>query len=281
MTLQCRENGIQVFLPEGEQARRSVNAVTNTATICWMLRAVATPLSLLPAFVFVWLQGSTRGRLIPTCRAESHSRRARGMNFAKGLTITRTERKQPMRTVRIGSHEINIPDTQLDGLTGARFKELANVPSDKVLIERGPNGNQVVRNDAPLDLTSGQQFLEVNRFRTAGRNIGRVNEEMRLLVTKYGDDQVFWPEKLEWVLICNWPLPAGWSRSTTDLIIFLPDNYGFGASLRDCVIDPGLKFYADSEWVEPPHYYGGEKKYMPESSQKARACGLAVSLRSC
>ena len=34
------------------------------------------------------------------------------------------------------------------------------------------------------------------------------------------------------------------------------------------MIDPGLKFYADGEWVEPPHYYGGEKKYMPESLKK-------------
>jgi len=174
-------------------------------------------------------------------------------------------KKQPMPTVRIGSHEINIPETQLDGLTGARFKEIAQVPTDKVLIERGPNGNQVVRNDAPLDLTSGQQFLEVNRFRTAGRNIGRINEELRLLIAKYGDGQVHWWDTLEWILISNWLLPVGWSRATTNLVVFLPDNYGFGAPLRDCVIDPGLKFCEDGEWVEPPHYYGGEKKYMPES----------------
>ncbi len=170
-----------------------------------------------------------------------------------------------MPTVRIGSHEINIPDTQLDGLTGARFKEMANVPADKVLIERGPNGNQVVRNDDALDLTSGQQFLEVNRFRTAGRKISRINEELRLLVAKYGDSRVHWLVTLEWVLILDWPLPSGWSRPTTNLVVFLPDNYGFGASLRDCVIDPGLQFFEDGEWVEPPHYYGGEKKYMPES----------------
>ncbi len=173
-----------------------------------------------------------------------------------------------MPTVKIGNHEINIPDTQLDGLTGARFKDIAQVPAEKVLIERGPNGNQVVRNDAPLDLTTGQQFLEVNRFRTAGRNIGRINEELRLLVAKYGDDQVHWVETLEWVLIRNWPLPEGWSRRATNLIVFLPDDYGFGASLRDCVIDPSLKFYADGEWGEPPHYYGGEKKYMPESLKR-------------
>lgn len=173
-----------------------------------------------------------------------------------------------MPTVRIGSHEINIPDTQLEGLTGAQFKQMANVPADKVLIERGPSGNQVVRNDAPLNLTTGQQFLEVNRFRTAGRNIGRINEELRLLTAKYGHDHVFWPPSTEWVLIRNWPLPAGWSRPSTDLIVFLPDNYGFGAALHDCVVDPGLKFYEDGEWVEPPHYYGGEKKYMPESLKK-------------
>jgi hypothetical protein len=176
--------------------------------------------------------------------------------------------EQRMTTVKIGSHEINIPDTQLDGLTGARFKEMANVPADKVLIERGPNGNQVVRNDAPLDLTSGQQFLEVNRFRTAGRNVSRINEELRLLVAKYGDNQVHWLATLEWVLILNWSLPAGWSRPVTNLVVFLPDNYGFGGPLRDCVIDPGLKFCEDGEWVEPPHYYGGEKKYMPESLKK-------------
>jgi hypothetical protein len=41
-----------------------------------------------------------------------------------------------MTTVRIGHNEINIPDSQLDGLTGARLKELANIPSDKVLIEQ-------------------------------------------------------------------------------------------------------------------------------------------------
>lgn len=170
-----------------------------------------------------------------------------------------------MKTIKIGSHEINIPDTQLDGLTGARLREIANVPEDKVLIERGPSGNQVVRNDAPVNLTSGQQFLEVNRFRTASRNIGRINEELRLLCAKYGDNRVFWTVTVEWVLLRSWQLPTGWNRPTTDLIVFLPDNYGFGAPLRDCVIDPDLKYYADGEWVEPPHYYGGEKKYMPES----------------
>lgn len=168
-----------------------------------------------------------------------------------------------MTTVKIGTHEINIPDTQLDGLTGARFKEIANVPSDKVLIERGPNGNQVVRNDAPLELASGQQFLEVNRFRTAGRNTGRINSELQLLVAKFGEERVFWPPKIEWVLIRDWPLPPGWNRPMTDVIVFFPDNYGFGVPLMDCVIDPNLRFNADGEWVEPTHYYGGEKKYMP------------------
>ena len=170
-----------------------------------------------------------------------------------------------MTTVRIGNHEINIPDTQLDGLTGAKFKELASVPTEKVLIERGPNGNQVVRNDAALNLTSGQQFLEVNRFRTAGRNTGRINDELRLLTAKYGDHQVYWPPNAEWIWIRDWILPAGWSSPTTDLIVFLPDTYGFGIPLRDCVVNAGLRFNVGGRWVVPEHYFDGENAYMPPS----------------
>lgn len=185
-----------------------------------------------------------------------------------GFTTTQTKKQKRMTTVKIGSHEINIPDTQLDGLTGARFKELANVSPDKVLVGPGPNGNRTVPNDKPLDLQSGQQFHETTRFRTAGRNISRINEELRLLVAKYGNNRVYWLPTLEWVLILNWPLPTGWSRPATNLVVFLPDSYGFSAPLMDCVIDPGLKFNEAGEWVEPPHYYGGEKKYMPESLKK-------------
>ncbi len=172
-----------------------------------------------------------------------------------------------MTTVRIGHNEINIPDSQLDGLTGARLKELANIPSDKVLIERNPNGNQVVANDSQIAPVPGQQFLQVNRFKTAGRSISRINDELRLLVAAYGNDRVHWTDELKWVRICEWPLPAGWNKAMTNVIVFYPDNYGYGAPLRDCVIDPGLRFLADGNWIEPDHYFGGKRAYMPAELQ--------------
>jgi len=51
----------------------------------------------------------------------------------------------------------------------------------------------------------------------------RMKKEIELLTKKFGNVQC--DENLEWILIDNYPLPQGWNRNETDVLLLVPAGY--------------------------------------------------------
>jgi len=73
------------------------------------------------------------------------------------------------------------------------------------------------------------------------RDIKRLNEDLRLLCNKYGSDRVFWPRDGSWIMVKDFPLPSNFKQKTTNILILVPDNYGYGGCYRDIFISPDLE----------------------------------------
>lgn len=91
--------------------------------------------------------------------------------------------------------------------------------------------------------------------RAGGRNVGRLNTELRLLQAAYGPDNVFWPRGLSWVMVRCFPLPKGYNRAETNIVVLIPDGYGYGPAPKHCFVDRGLKLWHRGRWRPLPHYF--------------------------
>ena len=98
----------------------------------------------------------------------------------------------------------------------------------------------------------------------------RLNAELQLLMTMYGNDRVSWPRTQNWVMIRDFPLPAGWNFKTSDIVVILPDNYGFGEPLKHCFVDPALRFLHNGNWKKIDHYFDSERGYTPHPEFNAK-----------
>jgi hypothetical protein len=74
-----------------------------------------------------------------------------------------------------------------------------------------------------------------------GRNLHRLNAELLLLEQAYGEVRVSWPASYQWVMIQDYPLPLGYNKPTTNLIVIIPENYGYGPALQYCFVDRDLR----------------------------------------
>lgn len=61
-------------------------------------------------------------------------------------------------------------------------------------------------------------------------------KEFKLIEAKYGDIEV--GPQLEWLVIDQWPLPAGWNKQKTALLVFIPPGYP---------VTPPDNFYTDND----------------------------------
>lgn len=73
------------------------------------------------------------------------------------------------------------------------------------------------------------------------RDIKRLNKDIMFLCNKYGNHKVFWPKDGSWIIIKGFPLPANFRQKTTNILILVPDNYGYGGCYRDIFIDSDLE----------------------------------------
>lgn len=87
------------------------------------------------------------------------------------------------------------------------------------------------------------------------RNISRLNAEIKLLCTRYGEENVTWARDYSWVKIDGVELPATLNKTHTNILILIPENYGYGEPIKDCFIDPEIKIRYRGEWREIPHYF--------------------------
>jgi ubiquitin-protein ligase len=88
--------------------------------------------------------------------------------------------------------------------------------------------------------------------------LSRRQREIELLEEKYGE--VEHDQHLKWVLFKNVSLPEGWNRSSTDILILIPDGYPVSPP-DNFSVDSGLRTASGSEpknYGEGQHHFGRE-----------------------
>ena len=73
------------------------------------------------------------------------------------------------------------------------------------------------------------------------RNIGRINAEIKLLMAHYGQQQIRWAADYSWILNKEFKMPGNINYTTSDVLIIVPKNYGYGEPYKDCFIKTALR----------------------------------------
>ena len=167
------------------------------------------------------------------------------------------------RTVEFGGQSFAVPVNAQGVVSGEELRKHLGVPDSSVLVRDTGSGLRSVQSSDGVALAEGERLGAVGRFVTAARDTGRLNTELQLLTKVYGDDRVSWPLNQDWVMIRDFPLPAGWNVKTTDIVVILPDNYGYGEPLKHCFVDPRLRYLHGGQWKKIDHYFDSEGGHTP------------------
>jgi len=176
-------------------------------------------------------------------------------------------------TITHNGNSFTIPDwMREEGVTANQLRSHLDLPADAEHYRQTRAGHELITNDQPVHLADGDRLGSVTRFTAAGPQINtpRVNEELRLLES-VAPGKVDWTEDLKFVRIRDYRLPAGYHPGTTNVLIVVPENYGFGVPLRESYIDPNIRLMKDGEWVEIPHYFDSDKTF--SRTKRARLKG--------
>lgn len=87
------------------------------------------------------------------------------------------------------------------------------------------------------------------------RDVRRLNAEMKLAQAAYGADAVYWASDYSWVMVYDFPLPGNMNQAETNVLVLVPESYGYGPPYRDGFLSPGLLVQDRGEWQELPHYF--------------------------
>jgi hypothetical protein len=73
------------------------------------------------------------------------------------------------------------------------------------------------------------------------RNLRRFAKDMDLAIRQYGSNKVSWAKDVSWIHVKDFQLPDNFRQSRTDILILVPDNYGYGGCYRDNFIETDLE----------------------------------------
>ena len=73
------------------------------------------------------------------------------------------------------------------------------------------------------------------------RDIKRFNIDVMMASRACGTNNVFWPQDMSWIRINNYELPSNFRERYTNILILIPENYGYGGCFRDIFINPDLE----------------------------------------
>jgi hypothetical protein len=101
------------------------------------------------------------------------------------------------------------------------------------------------------------------------RNISRVEMEIKIACATFGSDRVQWARDYSWIRILRWETPPTINRPRTNILVIVPENYGYGEPFKDCFVDEGLEVWEEGRrrWVRIPHYFpapAGVNEYYEE-----------------
>ncbi len=138
-----------------------------------------------------------------------------------------------MPPVLINGRVVDAPERT----TSDDLRRLAAIDPTRKLLQRTPDGFDVLPSNAPLEPKEGDAFYDAPaRVKGNADRTVRVLQEVPLLAQEYQDGVWYDEHAASWVMIPAFPLPHRWSRKSAKLLLMLPDLYP---------IVPPIGFYLD------------------------------------
>lgn len=108
-------------------------------------------------------------------------------------------------------------------LTVPQILSLAALPAGTALVEILPDGTQRnVGADEVIDLEDAKHFKRRPKFKRGGAP-PRLTTERALLERHFAEVEL--DHAGGWLIVRNWPLPAGWTTRRTELLVVIPSGY--------------------------------------------------------
>jgi len=95
----------------------------------------------------------------------------------------------------------------------------------------------------------------VSRFRTGMRDTDRIKAEIKLLEEEYGAERIAWASDYSWIKIEKWKLPPKYNAAQINVLVLVPDKYGYGLAYRDFFVPDGLRIKHNGSWTKIPHNF--------------------------
>ena len=73
------------------------------------------------------------------------------------------------------------------------------------------------------------------------KNINRLVKDLKMTIEAYDKNKIFWASDYSWIEIKDFKLPHNFKKQYTNILILIPDNYGYGGTFNDIFIDTGLE----------------------------------------
>lgn len=73
------------------------------------------------------------------------------------------------------------------------------------------------------------------------RDIIRLTIGMKFAEKAYGARNIEWSRDFSWIYVDNFTLPENFRTRSTNILVLVPENYGYGGCYRDIFIDPDLE----------------------------------------
>ena len=116
-------------------------------------------------------------------------------------------------------------------------------------------GHRILDRGESLASAQSGRFGSVTRFVAATKDAKRIRAEIKLLEAAYGRDSVVWSPDYSWIMVQDWRLPPEYNSDRVNIIILVPDQYGYGPSYRDFFVPKGLRRRRNGNWTSLPHYF--------------------------
>ena len=143
-----------------------------------------------------------------------------------------------------------------DDATRAILLRESHCPPDRTVYWITDEGeHRVMGHGESLTDAGSDRFGTVSRLRTGMIDADRIRAEIKLLEQLYGRNRVVWAPDHSWIMITDWKLPPNYNASKVNIIILVPDQYGYGTCYSDSFVPAGLRLRRNGGWVVPPHYF--------------------------
>lgn len=149
----------------------------------------------------------------------------------------------------------DVPDGPI---TASLVRETAHLPEEEMPVAITPDGKTrlIPERGAGIQLEPDERVISMTRAISGARDITLLNGEIAMAQKRFGPQRIRWGKNYLWVMIYEFPLPPGkYNQAHTNLLVLVPENYGYGQPYRDAFVSPGLKARHRGYDEDLPHYY--------------------------